>query len=372
MLRHHFRHTLFKDSSEGIAIKVLERSHPVNGSSIPLPIDWNDSEFTAVVVLLESELVRDDNWSAYVKNIERTSKKAALIARCFPITMDSKGLDLQPEHQAIRLDLWDKSSTDMDLRLISELTHEFCRMLRYRLKAIQDVTQMSGALEEYMEKIQVFISHSKHDESGESIGLGIRNWIYENSPLGSFFDIHDIPPGLPFGEVIFQKIRTGVVLVIHTDSYSSREWCRKELISAKRYLVPMIIVDCIRDLDPRSIPYMGNVPIIRMGPEHLDQSSRIELIVSHLLSEVLRCWLWLCHVAKHTANSPGVLFLPRPPELINLTSNSDDNTELTHTIVYPAPLIGTDEQRLFEEVAPDICMLTLNEWLEKKDEPAYN
>ena len=68
-------------------------------------------------------------------------------------------------------------------------------------------------------------------------------WLHAHSPLDSFFDVYDIPPGLSFGEVLLHQIGAGAVLAVHTDSYSSREWCRREVIEAKRRMVPMIVVD---------------------------------------------------------------------------------------------------------------------------------
>ena len=152
------------------------------------------------------------------------------------------------------------------------------------------------ALERYLEKIRVFISHSKHDGDGESVGRSIRDWIHAHSTLDSFFDVYDIPPGLSFGEVLLHQIGAGAVLAVHTDSYSSREWCRREVIEAKRRLVPMIVVDCVRDVHPRGMPYLGNVPVVRMDP---GQTDRIGTVAGCLLDEVFRNWLWLCRVGPY-------------------------------------------------------------------------
>jgi hypothetical protein len=59
------------------------------------------------------------------------------------------------------------------------------------------------------------------------------------------------------------------MVAIHTDSYSSREWCRREIIEAKRWNVPLVVANGISNLDERGFPYMGNVPVVRLEPHGL-------------------------------------------------------------------------------------------------------
>ena len=151
-------------------------------------------------------------------------------------------------------------------------------------------------------------------------------------------------------------------MAVHTDSYSSREWCRREVIEAKRRLTPMIVVDCVRDVDPRSMAYLGNAPVVRMDP---DRTDRIGTVVGCLLDEVFRTWLWRCRVGGHLADAPDVLFTARPPELIALAALPRRDEGSSPTIVYPEPLVSADEQRLFADVAPDVRVQTLAEWLEE-------
>ena len=157
-----------------------------------------------------------------------------------------------------------------------------------RRAALRELPRHAVPLERYLDKLRVFISHSKHDSDGESVAHSIRDWIHAHSPLESFFDVYDIPPGLSFADVLLHQIGAGAVLAIHTDSYSSREWCRREVIETKRQMVPMIVVDCVRDIDPRGMAYLGNVPVVRMEP---DRTDRIGTVVGCLLDEVFRNWL---------------------------------------------------------------------------------
>lgn len=343
-------------------MSVLERSEPAPGAPTPLPIDWDDAEMTAAVVLAESRLIDDHGWADYVRSIARSARTRGIPAGFFPVTMDSRGIELGFKEQGLRWDLWEEPEAERNRRLASNLTHEFCRLLRHHLDGHGRSDGEEVPLEHYLEKIQVFISHSKHDSDGESVARSIRDWVHTHSPLASFFDVYDIPPGLSFGEVLLHQIGAGAVMAVHTDSYSSREWCRREVIEAKRRLVPMIVVDCVRDVDPRGIPYLGNVPVVRMDP---DQKDRIGTIAGCLLDEIFRTWLWLCRVGRYRENFPNILFTARPPELIVLAALSLRCEEAVPIIVYPEPLLSADEERLFSEIAPDIRVQTLTEWLEE-------
>ena len=358
LLRTHFSRDLYRGVGEERAISVLERSQAVPGALTPLPIHWDDSQFTAVVVLAESHLVEDREWVDCTLAIADAVRRRGLPAGFFPVTMDRRGLDLGGVQQALRWDRWDESDVDPARRLTSDLTHEFCRMLRHSLDQFLPASGGDDAFGRYLDKIRIFISHSKHDGDGEFVGGRIRDWIHAHSPLDSFFDVHDIPPGLSFGDVLLLEIGAGALLAVHTDSYSSREWCRREVIEAKRRLVPMIVVDCMRDVDPRGMPYLGNVPVVRMDPGRTD---RIETVAGCLLDEIFRTWLWLCRVGSYMMNSPGVLFTARPPELIALAAVPLGAEDSAHAIVYPEPLLSADDERQLREIAPRVRVQTLTD-----------
>ena len=111
------------------------------------------------------------------------------------------------------------------------------------------------------------------------------------------------------------------------------------------------------------MPYLGNVPVVRMVP---GRAERIGTVVGCLLDEIFRSWLWLCRVGSYMANSPGVLFTARPPELIALAAVRPRAEDSIHTIVYPEPLLSADDERLFREIAPGVRVQTLTAWLEER------
>lgn len=356
----HYRRELYENVAGGTGLSVMYRSMPMPGSDVPIGIDFDAAETSAIVLLIDERWAADPVWIAWGRELMDRTDAAGLGTRVFPVAIDGAATKLGMAEQAVRWDKWDcVERKERERRLIAGLTYQFSRMLRSYLERLKHPEEEDEALEQYLRKVGVFLSHSKRDPHGERIANLIRDHLYkgEGDSLSSFFDVYDIPAGLRFNKVILQKVKVSAVVAIHTDSYSSREWCRREIIEAKRWNVPLVVANCISDLDERSFPYMGNVPVVRMDP---DAADRIDYVVSRLLDEVLKDFLWQCRVKLAAgAARDDVEFLPRPPELISLAALQKQEA----TLVYPDPPIGAEEQRLFEKVAPQVRLRSMTEWL---------
>ncbi|ARW16880.1 toll/interleukin-1 receptor domain-containing protein [Komagataeibacter europaeus] len=357
----HFRRKLFENVAGGTGLSVIYRSVPPTGAAAPLPIDFDESETAAVVVLFDETFAADDAYVAWLKKTAIIADANGLGARVFPVAVDAAFTRSGMAEQAIRWDKWDGADQAVRARrLISSLTYQFARMLRSYLERLRHPADEDAALERYLKKVQVFLSHSKRDADGERIAKVVRQALFDGEGLSTFFDVHDIAPGLPFDKVIPNQVRVSAVVAIHTDTFSSREWCRREIIEAKRANVPLVIANCLADLDERGFPYMGNVPVVRMDPACVD---RIDDVIGRLLDEVLKDFLWRCRIEIVKDNAGArVRFLPRPPELISLAGLDRTSDEKT-ILVYPDPPLGAEEQRLFEEIAPDVWLRSLTEWV---------
>ena len=360
-VREHFRRRIFENVSGGTGVSVIYRFVEAEGATAPLPINLSEAETTAIVVLMESNLASEDSWAEYVRELVDRTEATGLGTRLFPVSIDAGAMEsLGLAEQALRWDGWNGSREQRQQQLVGKLAYEFCRMLRHYLEHLRRPAEAQDALESYLRKVQIFLSHSKHDERGAQIVFAVRNRIHGHHSLSSFFDVHDIPAGLRFDEVLLHQVRASAVVAIHTDSYSSREWCRREVIEAKLWNVPLVVADCISNFDDRSFPYLGNVPVIRLDDP---QEERIDFLVDRLIDEVLKDFLWLCQVELHRpAASDGVMFMPRPPELISLANLPAGMEGKDVVIVYPGPPLSREEQRLFDKVAPRVSLRSLIEW----------
>jgi hypothetical protein len=360
-LYNHFRRNLFENVAGGAGLSVIYRSEPREGSAAPMPIDFGEGETASVVVLFDENFAGDTSYSDWLRRVRAQTEEEGLRARLFPVAIDGALVRSGITEQAVRWDQWEAmEDRPRERRLISGLTYQFARMLRFYLERLRHPADEEGALERYLIKVNVFLSHSKHDDDGERIAKMVRKALFDGDGLASFFDVNDIPPGLAFDRVILNQIRVSAVVAIHTDSFSSREWCRREILHAKRESVPLVVANCITDTDERGFPYMGNVPIVRMDPKSVD---RIDDIIGRLLDEVLKDFLWRCRVELVRADAGDMVrFLPRPPELISLVG-IDLPADTDIVLVYPDPPIGAEEERLFEDIAPRVRLRSMTEWI---------
>jgi hypothetical protein len=364
----HYRRELYENVAGGMGLSVLYRSDPDPASGAPIRVDLEDGETAAIVLIFDENFAADDAYMGWARDLMLHTDAAGLRARVFPVAIDGALTRVGVAQQAIRWDRWSEVAEEQRLRrLTSDLTYQFSRMLRSYLEQLRRPDEPVAALDQYLRKVQIFLSHSKRDRDGERIAKLIREALFQGDGLATFFDVHDIPSGVRFDDAILHQVRFSAVVAIHTDSYSSREWCRREIIEAKRWNVPLVVSNCIADADERGFPYMGNVPIVRMDPHTVD---RIDNVVARLLDEVLKDFLWRCRVELAKAHhAEEVVFLPRPPELISL-AGLEDRADADVALVYPDPPIGSEEQRLFEIIAPKVRLRSLTEWLAEAEDRA--
>ena len=344
----------------GDSVRVIFRNAAGPGSLEPLPIDWNGAGTTAVVVLLDNTLLEDPAWSQYVRNLAEQADRTGFGTRLIPVAMEGGVLAIGLVEQALRWHDWAGPDDEKEHQLVRELTDTFIRMLRYYLALLQHTGDGHSALDDYLTNVQVFLSHSKHDGQGETVADALRTWLNDNAKAVPFLDVRNIPAGAPFDSVLEHEVARSVMVAIYTDSYSSRDWCRREVLTAKRRRVPLLVVDCLQDTDVSSFPYLGNVPWVRMNPQTAD---RLAYVAEHLLEEVFKDFLWQCRVESLHNAFPQTTFLARAPELISLTSISPESYGTGNDIVYPGPPVSVHEEQLFVAVAPNIRIYSLNEWL---------
>ena len=298
----HFGSHRFTYVSGGDRVRVMFRNAIAPGAEEPMRIDWDRSQTTAVVVLLDHTLVSDPLWANYVWKLVSEAQEDSFRNRVIPVAMEDGVLHMGLAEQALRWHDWVEPDEEKEWRLVRELKYTFSRMLRHRLTELRHPIDDRDSLGNYLEKVKVFLSHSKHDAHGETVAGKLRTWLNDNANLATFLDIPDIPPGVPFDLVIDHEVDSGVMVAIHTDSYSSREWCRREVVRAKRLNVPMLTVDCLKEVDERAFPYLGNVPSVRMNPETVDH---LPEVAGCIMDEVFKDFLWQCRVDNLRRRFPG-------------------------------------------------------------------
>ena len=137
------------------------------------------------------------------------------------------------------------------------------------------------------EPIKLFLSHTKKDGSGYAYAKSIIHHIATLN-IGRFFDIYDIPPGTNFEEKIEENIKESTFLAIMSDNYSTRYWCQRELMAAKKYNRPIVIANCLEEYEDRSFSAVANLPSIRVpSAKQKKYTKKEKLLQLDILTEEL-------------------------------------------------------------------------------------
>lgn len=211
-------------------------------------------------------------------------------------------------------------------------------------------------------KQKVFISHAKLD--GKSLARDLQHYISTDTKLDSFFDANHIQESVSWSDDIEKGIMDSIVLVYYTDLYSSRLWCRKEILFAKKYDRPIVVVNLLKNKEDRSFPYMANVPIIKI--DDFDNKNMRQVLKSLLVESVRYFYqhFVLDNFLKEN-KLEGYIPLASPPELLTLINKRE-----RERFLYPDPPLGNEELEILNSYKNECYftpLLYLNKTQEKKE-----
>jgi hypothetical protein len=170
----HYRRNLYQNVAGGSGIPVMYRFTAPPGSTVPIDIDLESAETSAVVLLVDKNWAESAEWVEWGRRLSDAADGLGLRAFVFPVAIDPSGIKggVVPE-QAVRWDQWaGEEARVKQRRLFSALSYEFCRMLRHYLERLARPSVSDDDLENFLKRVEVFVSHSKHDEHDRSQPLG--------------------------------------------------------------------------------------------------------------------------------------------------------------------------------------------------------
>jgi len=302
-----------------------------SGSCLPPPAELAaEAEKVAVVLLADDHLAagarqgpEGNTWGDYVANL-RASTDAS--AHCFiPIQLTRSAYPIDPRLEDLNfLRAWAIDDVDSQRTLIvRRLVHLLIRQLR------------SEPEQPDSPPVTIFLSHTKIDIEREPwvVKLLLAH-LTASQPAKTWFDGGDIATGSKFAKAIESGIRDTALLAVITDAYSSRSWCRREVLLAKHHARPVVIVDAVQEGEVRRFPYSGNAPVIRWKGEP-------EPVVDLLLREVLRHEY--SRQMLEARSDPEDDLMSAGPELLTLINRTSDRP-----VLYPDPPLGLEELAILE------------------------
>ncbi len=344
----HFHGTAFSGLVGG-AIEVFVRSEGWSDPGdaprplpyvTPLPYDLPEAELTVVVPVLGVELaaaVEDGQpWRDYIHQLRAEAngrpEEICVLPVRLPTTVSKGAL-----YNVIG-DLQSTPSDDALCRDLAQAIAQFARRSTQRLK--------------------VFLSHTKRAGPGHAPDALVRRVreVILDTKLEDFFDAHDLQPGCDWSAQLLVEAATGALLAIRTDLYATREWCQKEVLTAKRAGMPVVILDALAHGEERGSFLMDHAPRI---PLHgaVDDDAVLRAL-GQLVDECLKRALW--HRQQELAAREGAdmaaWWAPHAPEPVTFvawlaeeaaTLAADDQVVVLH----PDPPLGRDELQTLDELA---------------------
>lgn len=313
------------------------------------------SQKNIVFIFISKDLVIDESWTEYLKSMNRLSKLTLI-----PIALDKLAFKhtLFEYENFIRAYEFDQTYLN-DLFFIA-ITHEI-----YRFSLNDDFKEMTSGKDN---ALKLFLSHTKDGENGVVLAKALKNFI-DNTSMRNFFDATDIAPGYRFNDEIVRHIKQSTIIAIHTDSYSSRYWCQKEIISAKENDRPIIAVDSLEDFEDRRFPFATNIPGIHINLDSEPTKRDLLRILSATLLETVRYFYAKLLLREYRA--VGLIddkaeILSRPPEVSDIDKilSVNEKSEIISKykqLVYPEPPVYSEEINFLSKIGIECkTPLTLN------------
>lgn len=287
-----------------------------------------NADKVVVLLLVDLFMFNSSAWTNYINELVNDDKNG--VVKVLPVALCQYAFDINHElgkQQYIRLKSYD----------IRACWQEF--LIRFYDDLIRTVCDSQ-------EKLQIFISHTKKDEDHLGIEKAneLKAHLRADTKLNSFYDANDILDGYSFGDQIKENVKKSLLVILETETYSDREWCRIEAIVGKENHVPTVVVSLFNGKIPRTFPYLGNTPKIRF-------EGNWDEVICLLLRTALDKYYEERYLENFRQANSKVI--PMMPEFINI-----GKVDGVNQIFYPEPPLGNEELEVVKRQFPTITFNT--------------
>lgn len=330
-------HRALNDDPALPGLRVPTRYLCEDGSCFPPEsFNFNEAERSVFVVLADDKMVIEPVdipagrklWSKFVADLFHSCNDSP--HRLIPVQLSENVYPLDDQlSEASFLRGYREAPNDLSAWIIRALVVEICRFLH-------------GDKRGDRMPLRLFLSHAKQDitESPQIFNEMVEH-LNSTEPVETWVDSAKIPGGSLFAEEIENGVRESALLALMTANYSCREWCRREMLLAKRYQRPLVVVDAVEGVETRSFPYGGNTPKIRWS------EGGARAAVDLMLKETLRHQHSLLVLERSKREGDYVLASPPEPTTVSRSPKGS-------TILYPDPPVGDEEEEELEELGREL------------------
>lgn len=320
--------------SRAMNLPVFFRTSNVN--EIPSEINTRSIK-TMIFVFISTAVMANDEWNQYINKIP-CGKDIHII----PVALDKTALKSKGILDGLNyIRAYEFDESNINDYIFLAVAHEI-----YRWTLNESFSEMALGKDN---AIRIFLSHAKDGKNGIKLATELKDFI-DKSPMQNFFDATDIGIGKKFEEEIVAYIKQSTIIAIHSDTYSSRYWCQREILSAKENDRPIIVVDCIGEYEDRRFPFASNVPSVYVHFDDAPDKKDLLRILESTLLETLR--FSYSKLLLEQFNSGGWIeantyIISRPPEVSDidkvLINDGNAINRKYDAIMYPEPPLYSEE-----------------------------
>ncbi|HMQ69737.1 MAG TPA: toll/interleukin-1 receptor domain-containing protein [Ignavibacteria bacterium] len=358
--------------SRGLGIPVYYRS--VTKDVTPISIDPKKATRNAIVLLIDQNYFIDENFKEYTKKLMKlvnASVRIFPVQLCEQATEFGQGInsiqfiraykggltskEYKKSYRKNNFNLSDVKDFNLSMNKIkTELMHDCARLIMNFQPIWKDKEK-----DRINSPVKLFLSHAKKDSL--KTAKPFKEFVDTELKLDVFFDTVDIADGYEFKKQIEENIKESAFVVFHTDEYSEREWCRIEVLIAKRNKCPIVVVHDIKSGERRAFPYLGNTPTITILKNKNEGFIRIvNLTLYQVLNNLYQ--RELLESIHKDFSIEGTLFvtITSPPELFNYIDiyKKKEKSKQSLVILYPEPPLGAEELKVLNEIDKEIKYIT--------------
>ena len=380
----------------GIPVEYRCEADPGKDSGLPPDIEFSRDRLTIVVILAETQMAKDYRWRRWLGELAEEAKARPAII--YPVALHKTAYKLPGPIRELNFisSLPGKGrgteSSDAPLQEIldglrTKLTEALARALGNKFKSstgrkiLENIAR--AVLKAEPARIKIFVSHAKKD--GTEVAKALRDYIYQETQLSAFFDENDIALGYRFADVLNDTLESDLaaMIVVNSDVYSSRPWCRREIEIFSKPRVspindyvwekqPVLIVEAmVGDELANGVPEFGNSPVKRW------KDGQASLCIDTLLREsIFRSYhTGLANRVERSLKkkSPANrIFLNFKPDAISLMSTIlqwEDSMREKHKskplrpleVVYPGSSATSNEILVLDQRFPDVTLRNIRE-----------
>ncbi len=328
-----FSRDVNKPFSRSMNLPIFFRTTSKKG--IPEKIEIT-SDKTIIFVFVSKEFT-DDSWVAYISDLPKNENVIVI-----PIAMDRYALNFTDLFNGVNfIRAYEFDQLYLNDYFFIAISHEI-----YRWALNKNFSRAALGKDN---AIELFISHAKDGKNGIKLATDLKGFI-DNSQMRNFFDATDIAVGYKFDDEIIGYIKKSTIIAIHSDIYSSRYWCQREILCAKENNRPIIAVDTLEDFEDRSFPFVSNIPGVHVHVNGTTSTGDLLRILRSALLETLRFFyseLLLKEYIHEGWIEPDAKIISRPPEVSDIEKllfcDGEDIKCKHKSIVYPEPPLYSEE-----------------------------